>query len=54
MMARVVIALGGNAILPKGARGDPLEQWRTVRNAAQLIADATVEHEAIITHGWAS
>ena len=50
-MARVVIALGGNAILPKGARGDPLEQWRTVRNAAQLIADATVEHEAIITHG---
>jgi carbamate kinase len=50
-MARVVVALGGNAILPKGARGDPEEQWRTVKDAARLIAEATRGLETIITHG---
>lgn len=50
-MPRLVVALGGNAILPKGARGDPSEQWNTVRKAARLIAEATRGYEVIVTHG---
>lgn len=50
-MPRVVVALGGNAILPKGARGDPAEQWATVRSSARLIVEATRGYETIITHG---
>ncbi len=48
---RVVIALGGNALL---RRGEPLEaeiQQRNVADAAAAIAPLAREHELVITHG---
>ena len=50
-MARIVVALGGNAILRKGQRGTPEEQWANVARAARLIVKAMEGHEAVITHG---
>ncbi len=47
-----IIALGGNAILPKGARGTPEEQWRTVEKAALQLVEIIEENpRVIITHG---
>ncbi len=47
-----VVALGGNAILPKGARGTPGEQWATVRRAARnLIPILDEGARLVITHG---
>jgi carbamate kinase len=49
---RVVVALGGNAILAKGARGSADDQRRTVREACEQLADLFDEgHELIVTHG---
>ncbi|MGC9112623.1 carbamate kinase [Acidilobus sp.] len=48
---RVVIALGGNAILRKGERGSPEEQWSNVRRTASLIAKTFQQDEIIVTHG---
>ncbi|WP_117354125.1 carbamate kinase [Acidilobus sp. 7A] len=48
---RVVIALGGNAILRKGESGRPEEQWRNIRRTASLIASTFPNDEVIITHG---
>ncbi|CAN5288932.1 carbamate kinase [soil metagenome] len=49
---RVVVALGGNAILRKGARGSAEEQRDTVRSAcAQLTDLVEAGHELILTHG---
>lgn len=48
---RIVIALGGNALL---RRGEPLTtevQRRNVRIAAQAIAPLAKDHELVITHG---
>lgn len=48
---RIVIALGGNALL---RRGEPLEaetQQRNVETAAKAIAPLAAEHELVITHG---
>ena len=48
----VVAALGGNAILPKGARGTPEEQWSTVRAAVRsLLPIIDGGARLIITHG---
>lgn len=48
----VVLALGGNAILPKGARGSPAEQWETVRRAARSIIPILDEGaRLVVTHG---
>jgi carbamate kinase len=47
-----IIALGGNAILPKGARGTPGEQWRAVEEALKQVAKIIEENPRIvITHG---
>ena len=47
-----VVALGGNAILPKGARGTPGEQWATARRAAKnLIPILDGGSRLVITHG---
>ena len=49
---RVVVALGGNAILRKGARGTAAEQRETIRNAcAQLVDLVERGHELVLTHG---
>lgn len=48
---RIVIALGGNAILQ---RGEPLEcavQRRNIRKAAAAIARIARDHQVILTHG---
>ncbi|MFK0570242.1 carbamate kinase [Endozoicomonas sp.] len=48
---RIVIALGGNAILQ---RGEPLEcetQRRNIRKAAVAIARIARHHQVILTHG---
>ena len=50
-MMRVVIALGGNAILQ---RGEPLEcdiQRKNIRTAAASIARIMRDHQVILTHG---
>jgi carbamate kinase len=48
---RVLIALGGNALL---RRGEPLEaniQRANVRRAARSIAEVARAHEVVVTHG---
>lgn len=48
---RIVVALGGNALLK---RGEPLtveNQQRNVRLAAEALAPLVREHQLIITHG---
>jgi carbamate kinase len=48
---RVVVALGGNALL---RRGEPLEaasQARAARDAARILARASLTHQLVITHG---
>ncbi|HZT07537.1 MAG TPA: carbamate kinase [Chloroflexota bacterium] len=50
-MTRLVVALGGNALL---RRGEPLEasvQRRNVRRAAESLALLARDHELVITHG---
>jgi carbamate kinase len=49
---RVVIALGGNAILPRGARGEISEQRAAVREACEALAQLAADgHDLILTHG---
>jgi carbamate kinase len=48
---RIVVALGGNALL---RRGDPLTtevQRRSVRIAAEAIAPMAAEHDIVVVHG---
>jgi carbamate kinase len=48
---RIVIALGGNALL---RRGEPLtaeSQRQNIRIAAQALAPLALKHEIVITHG---
>ncbi len=48
---RIVIALGGNALLQ---RGQPLEahlQRENIRKAAEVISKVADEHDVILTHG---
>jgi carbamate kinase len=48
---RIVVALGGNALL---RRGEPMStdvQRRNVRVAAEALAPLAAEHELVITHG---
>jgi carbamate kinase len=50
-VSRLVVALGGNALL---RRGQPLEaevQRANLREAARAIADLAVENELVLTHG---
>lgn len=51
-MARIVVALGGNAIIQAGQRGTAEEQQANVDRSCQLLADLIAQgHELIITHG---
>ena len=48
---RVVVALGGNALLK---RGEPLtaeNQWANIQQAAAQLARVALAHELILTHG---
>lgn len=47
-----VVALGGNAITPRGSSGSPREQWSSVRIAARALADIVEEgFKLVVTHG---
>jgi carbamate kinase len=49
---RIVVALGGNALLRRGEREDAALQRQTVDRAAQALAQlARNGHELVITHG---
>ena len=53
MRKRVVIALGGNAILQRGQKGTYDEQMGNVRKTAKQIVDIILnnDYEVVITHG---
>jgi carbamate kinase len=48
---RIVIALGGNALLERGEPAEAPIQQGHVRQAAQALAPLIAEHEVIICHG---
>jgi carbamate kinase len=51
-MERVVIALGGNALLRRGAADTFEEMYRACREAAERIADIAAEGwQVVVTHG---
>ena len=48
---RIVIALGGNALLERGDKPDAVIQHRHVRRAARSLAPLAADHQLIICHG---
>ncbi len=48
---RVVVALGGNALLQRGQPADADAQRRNVAIAVRALAELAREHELVITHG---
>src|SRR6187397_1428435 len=48
---RIVIALGGNALLKRGEPMTAGHQRANVRVAAQALARVATEHELVISHG---
>jgi len=48
---RVVIALGGNALLKRGEPMTAANQRANVRNAAAAIADLARDHNVVVAHG---
>ena len=48
---KIVIALGGNALLKKGQPLDIEIQKQNISRAASLIAEVAKQHSVIITHG---
>jgi carbamate kinase len=50
---RILVALGGNALLPRGGVGSESNQRRQVERAAGALAVLAAEHETVVTHGGA-
>ena len=50
-MARIVVALGGNALLKRGEALTADNQRANARTAAEALAPLCAEHEVVITHG---
>ncbi len=48
---RIVIALGGNALIKKGQKGTGEEQMKTAEEAVSSIREIIEENEVVITHG---
>ena len=48
---RVVVALGGNALLERGERPDAVIQQRHVRRAAEALAPLAADHQLVLCHG---
>lgn len=48
---RIVIALGGNALLRRGEALTPARQRQNIAIAARSIAELAEEHDVIVTHG---
>jgi carbamate kinase len=47
---RIVVALGGNALLQRGEKPDAAVQLRHLHTAAQVLAPLAHEHELLICH----
>jgi carbamate kinase len=50
-MGRVVVALGGNALLRRGEPAEADTQRRNVLGAASALAALAADHELVVTHG---
>lgn len=48
---RIVIALGGNALIKKGQKGTAEEQFATAEEAIASLKDIIENNEVVITHG---
>jgi carbamate kinase len=48
---RIVVALGGNALLPRGMELTMAHQREAVRAASVVLAQVAEEHDLVITHG---
>ncbi|MGV9826697.1 MULTISPECIES: carbamate kinase [unclassified Gordonia (in: high G+C Gram-positive bacteria)] len=48
---RVVVALGGNALLPRGKPLTPANQLQAVNDAMEVLAPVSIENNLVITHG---
>jgi carbamate kinase len=48
---RIVIALGGNALLPRGERLEFEVQRRSAEAAARSLAPVIEQHQVVLTHG---
>lgn len=48
---RVLVALGGNALLRRGEAVDAAARRRNVERAAAGLAEIAAEHELVVTHG---
>jgi carbamate kinase len=48
---RVVVALGGNALLERGERPDAVIQRRHVRQATAALAPLAADHQLVLCHG---
>ena len=48
---RVLIALGGHALLRRGVAIEPDARQREIDAAAQALAQIAVEHEVVVAHG---
>ena len=48
---RIVVALGGNALLRRGEAAEAETQRRNVLEAASALASLAADHELVITHG---
>lgn len=48
---RVVVALGGNALLERGERPDAERQRLNVVRAVESLAPLAAQHELVVTHG---
>ena len=48
---RVVVALGGNALLQRGQAADVATQRRNIAVAVETIGELAAEHEVVVTHG---
>ncbi|MBS1676033.1 MAG: carbamate kinase [Actinobacteria bacterium] len=48
---RLLVALGGNALLRRGEPADAATQRRNVEDAAAGLAELAAEHDLVITHG---
>ncbi len=48
---KIVVALGGNALLRRGDKPDASTQIANVVAAAGELAKLAAEHEVVITHG---
>ncbi len=48
---RIVVALGGNALLQRGQKPDAEVQEANVKRAVAALAPLAAEHELVVTHG---